>query len=135
LIWDDLYITQEEWTSYTPTKRWRLTHVEENKKSQANWRKNNMAYDKQRQRKHQLKSKYNLTEEQYQLLLKEQGYVCKLCGTDKVGGKWTVFHVDHCHTTGKIRGLLCTNCNRGLGMLGDTLQSIEKAYIYMKENT
>lgn len=41
--------------------------------------------------------------------------------------------VDHNHTTGKIRGILCNNCNRGIGLLGDTPESLLKAYKYLKE--
>jgi len=40
----------------------------------------------------------------------------------------------HCHTTGKIRGVLCPNCNRGIGMLGDTAEAVQKAVNYLKEN-
>lgn len=42
--------------------------------------------------------------------------------------------VDHCHSTGKIRGLLCHNCNTGLGKLGDSIESLTKALNYLKES-
>lgn len=134
MVWELYASSEEEWRSYTPGKRWRLQNKEKTKALQKKWRRDNLAYDKIRQRAHQLKSKYGITETDYLEILQEQRGVCKICGTTKVGGKWKVFHIDHDHQTGKIRGLLCTNCNRGLGLLGDTFESIEKAYLYMKNN-
>lgn len=43
-------------------------------------------------------------------------------------------HVDHCHTTGKIRGLLCYNCNNGLGRLKDDIMVLEMAIVYLKKS-
>jgi hypothetical protein len=42
------------------------------------------------------------------------------------------FHVDHCHETGKIRGLLCHSCNTGIGKLGDNLEGLQKAVSYLE---
>lgn len=54
--------------------------------------------------------KYGITEEQYQEMLAEQGGLCKLClGPPR--GRWKKLHVDHNHTTGHVRGLLCHHCN------------------------
>ena len=46
----------------------------------------------------------------------------------------TTDYVDHRHDTGKIRGLLCRNCNKAIGQLGDTPKGVLKAYEYLKEN-
>lgn len=54
--------------------------------------------------------KYGITAEQYGDLLRAQGGRCAICGTDSpagIGG----FHIDHCHATGRVRGLLCHHCN------------------------
>lgn len=54
--------------------------------------------------------------------------VCELCGNPP--GKQSLA-LDHCHKTGIFRGWLCGKCNRGLGLLGDNLESLQKAIIYL----
>jgi hypothetical protein len=63
-------------------------------------------------RKWHLRTKYGLTPEQYDEMLEKQGGGCAICG--KPPGD-TALHVDHCHETGRVRGLLCFSCNAGLG--------------------
>lgn len=78
---------------------------------------------------------YKMTVEDYKKLYDEQDGVCAICGGKQVGrgqAKNTL-SVDHNHTTGKIRGLLCTNCNTGIGNLKDKIELLEKAIIYLKE--
>lgn len=53
--------------------------------------------------------------------------VCDCCG--KIPKKW---QLDHCHKTGNFRGWICLPCNRGIGMLGDYLEDVEKAVKYLK---
>jgi len=64
-------------------------------------------------------------------MLDEQGGCCKICGTDKPTGKWKVFAIDHCHITGIVRGLLCNECNRGIGLLRDSADLLRKAADYL----
>jgi hypothetical protein len=66
-----------------------------------------------RTRKNALKRYYGLTPECYEIMLAEQGGVCKLCGNPP--GKRRL-DVDHDHATGQVRGLLCNKCNRRLGL-------------------
>ena len=83
--------------------------------------------------KYKLKHRYDLTLDQYNQLLYEQGFACKICGiTAKDYGK--TFAVDHDHTTGKVRGLLCSNCNTGLGLLNDDVETLAKAIIYLSNH-
>ncbi len=64
--------------------------------------------------KAQLKRIWHLTPDDYVAMLTRQNLRCAICNRDKCGsGKR--FSVDHCHTSGKIRGLLCMRCNRALG--------------------
>jgi hypothetical protein len=85
----------------------------------------------QRHRKYELHKKYNLTEEQYKQMLINQAGCCAICGTDKPTGKWKVFAVDHNHKTGKVRELLCNECNRGIGLLKDNAELLQKAADYI----
>lgn len=63
-------------------------------------------------------------------MLDMQGGRCAICGTDNTG-KRRCFHVDHNHDTGKIRGLLCGNCNSGLGNLRDDVGLLNRAIQYL----
>lgn len=70
--------------------------------------------------------KYGLTYEEYQTMLVEQNGECAICS--KVLEKPCI---DHCHTTGKVRGLLCNSCNTGLGHFKDNPDSLEAAIRYL----
>ena len=89
-------------------------------------------------RRKQLKFKYGITLEEYDKIYREQKGCCALCETpeNNVTGarRYWNFSVDHCHGSGKIRGLLCNNCNRGLGLLGDTKESLKKVLDYLSNN-
>lgn len=85
---------------------------------------------------HYLKRNYGITHSQYQEMLKEQDSKCFLCDgpgflMDKAKHKLNLV-VDHCHTTGKVRGLLCHNCNRALGLFKDNQEVLLKAVDYLK---
>lgn len=62
---------------------------------------------------------YGITSEQYDEIFINQNGVCAICGGPPVGNRKSL-SVDHDHTTGKIRGLLCNKCNSALGMIGDS---------------
>ena len=73
---------------------------------------------------------YNLPFEEVKALF-DVG-VCAICGTD--GGEYEKgLHLDHCHTSGKIRGVLCHGCNIGLGSFKDNVSFMEKAVEYLKK--
>ena len=84
-------------------------------------------------RKHQLKSKYGITPDEYDLNLELQDHACKICKVD--ASEFTrKLHVDHCHTTGAVRGLLCPPCNKGLGDFKDDIMLLEEAIEYLKNS-
>lgn len=85
-------------------------------------------------RKHVYKKKYNITIEDYDKLLISQNYKCAICKSSSSGRGNNLFDVDHCHTTGKIRGLLCIKCNMGLGSFKDNKTSLEEAINYLTKN-
>ena len=70
---------------------------------------------------------------EYDHMLRQQGGGCKICGTKTPKGKGR-FHIDHCHKTNKIRGLLCTNCNVALGLLQDDIKISASAIQYLSES-
>ena len=86
------------------------------------------------QRKYLLKKRYGLTPEQFLALLKTQDRKCAICGSSNPQSKQHgTFIVDHSHETGKIRGLLCSPCNRALGLMKDRADVLEKAAQYVRE--
>lgn len=83
-----------------------------------------------------LKLKYGITDAVYQKLFADQNGVCAICQNPervKQKGKAILLAVDHNHTTGEIRGLLCSVCNRGLGLLGDCTATLLAAVAYLKD--
>ena len=77
-----------------------------------------------------LRRKYNLSVIDYDALLREQDGRCAICRSDEAGGKG-LFHIDHSHATGHIRGLLCTRCNLGIGALREDPLVLRAAIEYL----
>lgn len=77
-----------------------------------------------------LKTKFNMSYEQYEDLTNSQNNKCKICGRPPSKNK--KLHLDHCHTTGKVRGLLCAQCNWYLGFIDKDYTIIEKIINYLK---
>lgn len=77
--------------------------------------------------------RYGITREWYDTTLENQGGCCAICQTAEVGRKGhTHFHVDHDHSTGEVRGLLCDLCNRGLGYFKDDGPLLVQAAKYLE---
>lgn len=79
----------------------------------------------------QLKRDYNITIEEYNVLLYNQNFKCSICEIH-IDNLTKKLHVDHDHTTGRIRGLLCHHCNTGLGLFKDSEDLLNKAVRYLK---
>lgn len=88
-------------------------------------------YKKTKSRKWYLSAKYSITENQYTVMSNKQKDCCAICGkhSDNLD---KVLCVDHNHNTNKIRGLLCNDCNRALGLFGDSIQILENARNYLR---
>lgn len=89
-------------------------------------------------RKEQLRHKirkltYGITEAEFNSLLESQNKSCAICGSSEAGGRGD-WHVDHCHKTNKIRGLLCHHCNTGLGLFRDSPELLILAAEYLRES-
>lgn len=90
-----------------------------------------------RNRKSKLKTKYNLSLENYEEMLKDQKGLCAICHRperDTRNGviKWLA--VDHDHTTGENRQLLCSSCNIMLGKAKDSIEILQEAINYLKKH-
>ena len=84
------------------------------------------------QRKNHLQKKYSMSLDQYDALLKAQNNCCATCKSSEPGGRSKIyFHVDHCHKTGKVRGLLCSACNQALGLIKDNLDTLKEMIKYV----
>lgn len=79
--------------------------------------------------------KYGITSADYDAMLSTQGGECAICGTNVPGGNKSFFCVDHDHKTGAVRGLLCESCNRGIGILNDDPDILDKAASYLRTYT
>lgn len=77
------------------------------------------------------KNKYGMTIDEVHSLFHSQDRKCALC-KDTLDEKTMM--VDHCHETGRVRGILCRRCNSGLGFLGDTAQALGRALEYLKRS-
>ena len=84
------------------------------------------------ERRSKFKTQYGITLDDYYAMLGRQGDGCGICKAPTPGGRTKFFAVDHCHTTGKVRGLLCTKCNRGLGLFNDNTDKLLNAVNYLK---
>tara|TARA_R110002126_G_scaffold176577_1_gene325196 strand:- start:1845 stop:2261 length:417 start_codon:yes stop_codon:yes gene_type:complete len=112
-------------------KKYYSANVEKYKKYKVANRSKTKAADRLR--------KYGITAADHALMLKEQKNKCKICRVtfvnenDKNYKKCLGEYVDHCHTTNKVRGLLCHKCNTGLGHFKDNIKNLQRAINYLKE--
>jgi len=80
-----------------------------------------------------LKRRFGITLDDFNEMYKNQGGKCLICdATESMSGHRLA--VDHCHITGKIRGLLCKSCNVALGGFKDNIESLKKAIKYLEES-
>lgn len=86
---------------------------------------------KEQKRKYRI-THYGLTLEQYTRILETQNNACAICKSSD----WQRDSpsIDHCHSTGKVRGLLCNTCNRALGMFKDSAELLEEAAAYVRRS-
>lgn len=85
------------------------------------------------QRERRYRRDYGITPLQYEEMVAEQSGLCLICGGPP-NGRGKRLHVDHCHDTGAVRGLLCGNCNTALGLFGDDPDRLLAAAAYLLQN-
>lgn len=106
------------------------------KKSRADYAKKYRENNRDKYRLASLKSdlkKKGLSIEEYEKMLIEQNNSCKICLKHESRFSKRL-HVDHCHTTGKVRGLLCVHCNHILGKAFDNIEVLKSAIKYLVES-
>jgi hypothetical protein len=113
---------------------WTKAHPEKYKGMQ----KKNYQRHKPARRAYSRKKLFGITPDQFTAMLEAQGYACAICRDKKqlfgpVGGADS-FHVDHCHRTKKVRGLLCSKCNQAIGLLREDIEIISAAKAYLERN-
>lgn len=107
-------------TDYQRTKEWRENNPDGYKAGNVN----------------RALAKYGMDLEDFTLMRDDQGHECAMQGCDAGIDEFpSVFtHVDHCHITGRVRGILCNKCNRGLGFFNDDISKLEAAVLYLKKH-
>lgn len=95
-------------------------------------------YTRERGRKENLRQNYGITVQQYEEMLVAQGGVCLVCGQPETAMNGRTkeiqnFHVDHCHTTGRVRGLLCQACNIAYGVMNEDPERIRLLLAYAEK--
>ena len=124
-------IRLEEWRSKNPGRsgEYYVENKERIQERNTKWRKENPEKWKAARFKRRLK-KYGLTVSEFEKIRNKQDNSCAICLFEFKST--SDFHIDHCHTSGHIRGLLCKNCNMTLGKAQDSVEFFERAIVYLK---
>jgi hypothetical protein len=93
------------------------------------------AYNPERDWARRLRSKYGITADRYYEILREQDGLCAICRKPPEGGpkRRSKLHVDHCHKTGRVRGLLCFRCNSTLGQVEESFDVLAAMVHYLED--
>jgi hypothetical protein len=119
---------KKEWRKNNPEKV--AKQREAARKSTEKWRKANPGKLRDREERRQLKRR-GLTISQFKEMVAAQDGKCAVCR--KVPRGKRRLHVDHCHKTGMVRGLLCHHCNMAIGLLEDSPRRLRSAIRYLEQ--
>lgn len=118
-------------------------HVEANREAARRWNAENPDKKKAASRqyyvsfwsKQRLAKEYGITLEQWSEMAESQGWACAICDGPPTGkGAQAVLNVDHDHVTGKVRQLLCSDCNRLLGCAKEDIGILQSAILYLEKH-
>jgi hypothetical protein len=120
---------QKEWVTRNPekVKELNLKHRETRKEYYSTPER------KFKYRKKYIEKTFGIPYEEYERLFDLQSGVCAICSQPERSSKNSYLSVDHCHTTGVIRGLLCNSCNRALGYFYDSTSNLINAVNYLNK--
>lgn len=127
---------QKEWRQLNKDKMkqymsdWRFANQEHIKEYNSRWNSSNLDYHVDRH----LKYTYNISIVEYTKMLEKQEFKCAICGIHESEAIRSKLFVDHCHETGKIRALLCLNCNTALGHIKEDTNILHSMLNYLKEH-
>lgn len=111
----------------------RAKNPQKHKETARLWRRRHPEKMIEINRRRSLRDNYGITQEHYSSLLISQDGKCAICGSDKPGGPCKRnFMVDHNHSTGKVRGLLCGKCNFIIGLAGEQETILLSAISYLR---
>lgn len=132
--WQELQGTQEFKDKKNELRRKKYAEDEEyREKCKEKARYYGKKYPKKKKLQRAL-ANYGVTEEKYNEMLEQQNYKCAICGYSDMSSVNFFPVIDHNHTTNKVRGLLCMNCNMGLGKFKDNINFLQNAIKYLEKN-
>ena len=113
-----------EWLARSPENR------KKNVQRATQWRADNLSRAQINKRRRDLKARYGMTIQEWDALFDLQGRQCAICLSATPGpkGRW---HTDHCHATGRVRGILCAKCNFMIGAAQDAPYVLRRAADYV----
>jgi len=114
---------------YEKQTAWKEANPERIKELKARWYVENREKSRASSKRSAFMRNYGITPEQAEQMLEAQDFVCAICTSDAPGQKG--WHVDHCHSSGKVRGILCGFCNLMLGYARDNKSTLTKAVEYL----
>lgn len=114
------------------SREWRTANPERARAAVTKYQKANKERLVANRRRPHVKNTYGITVDQFDEILSKQGGCCAICRTDKPNGPGKHFFVDHNHITGRVRGLLCANCNFVIGHAGDDKEVLRAAIAYLQ---
>lgn len=124
-----------EHSCYECRKKHRKPFTKEQKAKRSQIESNRYHNNKKQIKLQRICSSYNISKEDYFLLLKKQNNLCAICNKPETAkdrnGNQKVLAIDHNHKTGQVRGLLCQNCNTALGLLNEDKDILTNAIFYI----
>ena len=128
-------VCKECWNA--SNREWREKNPKNATQKSQIWREKNPIKSQELNRK-KLLQKYGLTIKEWEELFDKQNGTCAICNLPETlidRGTLRRLSVDHCHSTGKVRALLCSKCNKAIGLLNDDLTLLNKAVSYLEHHS